>query len=128
MGAWKALAGNESRARRLAIDNITLELILVYGKELCREQPVSETRSTGARDEVRQPWMRNPRCHVECKKVVLQLEQVQSKAPLISAPAVNRTLRLLAATARAGNGAGVALGRHVSRKFNMEMWSAQKGP
>lgn len=56
MGALKALAGDESRARRLAIDNITLELILVYGRELCREQPVSETRSTGARDEIRQPW------------------------------------------------------------------------
>lgn len=93
MGAWKALVGDESRARRLAIDKINLELILVYGRELCREQSVTETRSTGARDEVEQPWMRNPRCHVECKKVVLQLEvRSKAKAPLISAPAVNRTL------------------------------------
>lgn len=56
MGALKALAGDESRARRLAIDNINLELILKYGRELCREQSVSETGSTAASDEVEQPW------------------------------------------------------------------------
>lgn len=55
MGALKAVAGDESRARRLAIDNITLELILIYGRELCRKQSVSKTGSTGARDEVEQP-------------------------------------------------------------------------
>lgn len=36
MGALNAMTRDESRARRLAIDSITLELILMYGKEVCR--------------------------------------------------------------------------------------------
>lgn len=52
MGPLKAVAGDESRARRLAIDNITLELILTYVRELCREQSISEMGSTAASDEV----------------------------------------------------------------------------
>lgn len=48
MGALNALAGNESRARRLAIDSNALELILIYVKDLRRGHSVSGTRSTGA--------------------------------------------------------------------------------